>query len=122
MKRALVSVTQDVELSQLSLLSGPQFIPLEKEGEKLSRELCIFMGFLSSSETHFGDLFGEGRRRGAGKALWLFECGVERDLLLWVMPLLTHLAKVMQDVHAARLSHWTFFGIVSLQIMKWRHY
>lgn len=76
-KRALVSVTQDVELSQLSLLSGPQFIPLEKEGEKLSRELCIFMGFLSSSETHFGDLFGEGQRRGAGKALWLFECGVD---------------------------------------------
>lgn len=75
-ERALVSVTQDVGLSQFSLHSGPQYIPLEKEGKKLSRELRIFMGFLSSSETHFGDLFGEGRRRGAGKALWLVECGV----------------------------------------------
>lgn len=76
-ERALVSVTQDVELRQLSLLSGPLFIPLEKEGEKLSRELCTFVGFLSSSETHFGDLFGEGQSGGAGKALWLVECGVD---------------------------------------------
>lgn len=49
-ERALVSVVQDAELSQLSLLSGPQCASLEKESKRLSRKHCIFLGFLSSFE------------------------------------------------------------------------
>lgn len=124
-KRALVSVTQDVELRELSSLWTP-VIPLEKEGEKLSKELCIFHGVSLILWNSLWSSFWGGSEEGCRKSLvvsWVWSgYGLERDLLLWVMPLLTHLTKVMQDVHAARLSHWTFFGIASLQIMKWRHY